>query len=74
MDALFLLGMIAVSALLAIGSLYVLATRFRDERSLHDLAVDCHTLRLDYARRINRMSGRLPEEPHEEIEVVEEAA
>ena len=51
------LGMIGSGAALAIGTLYVLAVRVRDETALHDLVVRSHHLRLEQARKL-AMLGR----------------
>jgi hypothetical protein len=46
------IAMISAGAALAVGVLYVLAVRVRDECELHDLVVEAHTLRLKQVRRM----------------------
>ncbi len=57
MPPMLTLSMIGTSAALALGALYVIAARVRDECALHDLAHQCQTMRLDHMRRLKQLGG-----------------
>jgi|GEM_PF-4197854 len=61
------LAMIGAAAALALGVLYVLAIKVRDECELHDLIVEAHTLRL---RQVRRLAMLTDDEPMD-VEIVE---
>ncbi len=71
------LAMIATTAALVLGSLYVLAVRVRDACALHDLAVECQTMRLNHARRLAMLRGKKQDDPDADlpdVEILGEAA
>jgi hypothetical protein len=74
-----ILAMVGAGAALALGVLFVLAVKVRDECDLHDLIVEAHKLRLKQARRIAMLSDDEPDieiiepEPAGQIEYAAEA-
>ena len=79
MDAispLLLAGLIAATALMTLGVLYILALRVRNECELHDLTVSAHALRQEQARRLELLghSGGDTDSSVWDVDIVRDAA
>ena len=71
MELLLTVGMIATSAALILGTLFVVAVRVRDECDIHDLAHECQTLQLAHLKRINALTGMYSEDGEGDVIIVD---